>query len=773
MMLCRSTEEYESAATAIQQGRKEGVSVCASNILAHLASTLQRLRRHHRRALCDFTLKSRIRVAFGPADGPRSSLCPRMRANAFHQVFVKRRCNSAMVSGPKETENGTDFREKDGKEMRDRPPEKFAALQRDREEGDVRFSQTLSALPRNSGPGVFTSILAKLARERRWWDVDAVFAEMSARSIRPNRIHLNAAINVFAKARRPQKAEEWLIWMQDNDVKPNEVSYNSVINACAQTGYVERAEMWLGRMLEAGIQANEEVWLERMLAAGVKTDAFSYNSVINACAQRRDIERAETWLEKMLSEGIQADEVRACLAAGDRERLERWRKLMRLEEPSVGRTPLQKPSRPSACTTRNLDEVDKDILSDTLPKKPDDLARRRRTERRREDGGAPLSRKSSSRNATSSQVSNTDRSQTWMWARMFMILVLLQLVLAVVTSAEHSQSLELCHRSGLTTQSSLRSLRSCLSELVAIDAYAQKFEERLQKIRNDRGEQVPFSYLKQAHLAYLPERPVKIACIQVICMVEFCCELPSIPRSADSVITSLQAGRLLGGCDTAIAIQPPPPAGTTRTGLSSVQYFGAKWDLQEYYDEVHKLALQTVDGKVPPSEKGRPWGIFAGLSGQQQDWHYMTGEAKINKLLPQHTWANSSAAALVSRCSYGLNFSGPAIAVDTGDSSGLIACESTAGGHLPYGLCKFSQLDLGVFDEASDGYTKGEGANQPTQPASRESSSRRSVLPSVPPSLHPSVRPSVHPSIHPIISAIIALVFILTTLIIIAITVES
>ncbi|CAE7660301.1 pikAII, partial [Symbiodinium necroappetens] len=124
-------------------------------------------------------------------------------------------------------------------------------------------------------------------------------------------------------------------------------------------------------------------------------------------------------------------------------------------------------------------------------------------------------------------------------------------------------------------------------------------------------------------------------------------------------------------------------------------YFGAKWDLQEYYDEegdpdnfktyckhlnvlyrsydtiqdfdyesfgltreenasldhrcrlmceVHKLALQTVDGKVPPSEKGRPWGIFAGLSGQQQDWHYMTGEAKINK----HTWANSSTAALVS-----------------------------------------------------------------------------------------------------------------------------
>ncbi|CAE7359560.1 unnamed protein product, partial [Symbiodinium microadriaticum] len=203
-------------------------------------------------------------------------------------------------------------------------------------------------------------------------------------------------------------------------VKTDAFSYNSVINACAQRRDIERAETWLEKMLSEGIQADE----------------VSYSSVIKACVQKGELDLAGYWLERMAAAGLQANEVTyntvagACLAAGDRERLERWRKLMRLEEPSVGRTPLQKPSRPSACTTRNLDEVDKDILSDTLPKKPDDLARRRRTERRREDGGAPLSRKSSSRNATSSQVSNTDRSQTWMWARMFMILVLLQLVLA-------------------------------------------------------------------------------------------------------------------------------------------------------------------------------------------------------------------------------------------------------------------------------------------------------------------------------------------------------
>lgn len=339
---------------------------------------------------------------------------------------------------------------------------------KERREEDVRFPHSLASMPRNSGPGVFTSILAKLARERRWWDVDAVFAEMSARNIKPNRIHLNAAINVFAKARRPQKAEEWLIWMQDNDLKPNEVSYNSVINACAQTGYVERAEMWLGRMLEAGVQANEEMWLEKMLAAGVKTDAFSYNSVINACAQRRDIERAETWLEKMLSEGIQADEVSyssvikacvqkgeldlagywlermaaaglqanevtyntvagACLAAGDKDRLERWRKLMRLEENTVLKDPpLLKPSRPSSCTTKSLDDVDQDILSDALPKRVEETRRRRpATEsRKKEDGGAAV------RKHRPTQVS-VDRSNTWMWARLLIMLVVLQLILAV------------------------------------------------------------------------------------------------------------------------------------------------------------------------------------------------------------------------------------------------------------------------------------------------------------------------------------------------------
>jgi len=298
------------------------------------------------------------------------------------------------------------------------------------------------------------------------------------------------------------------------------------------------------------------------------------------------------------------------------------------------------------------------------------------------------------------------------------------------------------------------------------------FEDRLKKIRADPEDvscTYPFNYVKQAHLAYLQDQPIKI--------VHVVSELPSIPRP-DGIITPLE-GRILGGVDTALPIRSPPPAGTSsRTGLNSLKYFGAKWDCQEYYDEAgdidnfktyakhlnvlyrsydivqdfdyetfgltreenvsldhrcrllceaHVLALREV--KEDDKARGKPWGIFAGLSGQQHDWHFMSGEAKIN----QHTWASSSISALVSRCSYGLNFSGPSIAIDTGDSSGLIASDAAVKS-LREGSCSsafassaswisnpFELLTLcaagfisasgrsRVFDASADGYTKGEG----------------------------------------------------------------
>ena len=67
-----------------------------------------------------------------------------------------------------------------------------------------------------------------------------------------------------------ERAEQWFTCMEKSNVQPNVTSYSSVINACAQKGDVERAEHWFK-------------WLEQ---ANVQPDVTSYNSVINTCAQK-------------------------------------------------------------------------------------------------------------------------------------------------------------------------------------------------------------------------------------------------------------------------------------------------------------------------------------------------------------------------------------------------------------------------------------------------------------------------------------------------------
>ncbi len=51
-------------------------------------------------------------------------------------------------------------------------------------------------------------------------------------------------------------------------MQPDVTSYNSGVNACAQKGNVESAEPWFQWMEEASVQPN----------------VTSYNSVVNACA---------------------------------------------------------------------------------------------------------------------------------------------------------------------------------------------------------------------------------------------------------------------------------------------------------------------------------------------------------------------------------------------------------------------------------------------------------------------------------------------------------
>mmetsp|Transcript_59161 Transcript_59161/g.152155 ORF Transcript_59161/g.152155 Transcript_59161/m.152155 type:complete len:1274 (-) Transcript_59161:140-3961(-) len=123
-------------------------------------------------------------------------------------------------------------------------------------------------------------------------------------------------------------------------------------------------------------------------------------------------------------------------------------------------------------------------------------------------------------------------------------------------------------------------------------------------------------------------------------------------------------------------------------------------------------------------------GIYSGLSGENQLYHFMFREAKINK----YSSANASNATMVNRLSYYLGCNGPCICVDTGDSSSSSALDAAVSGlrekrSEPIAFasgCQWisnpfetiMQCAAGVispsgrtrvFDESADGFNKGEG----------------------------------------------------------------
>jgi len=159
---------------------------------------------------------------------------------------------------------------------------------------------------------------------------------------------LNAAIHAYTRAGETQKAEFWLLKMEENAQKyspialdtcpgspysgqhfaPDIFSYSAVMDSYAQQGDVAKAEALFARMTEVGIRPDvvsfntvikahtrngnvkgAEKWLEKAGKHNVQLDAFGYNAVIAAAARAGDSDTAERCLLRMVKDGAQADVV--------------------------------------------------------------------------------------------------------------------------------------------------------------------------------------------------------------------------------------------------------------------------------------------------------------------------------------------------------------------------------------------------------------------------------------------------------------------------------
>ncbi|GAA2629009.1 beta-ketoacyl synthase N-terminal-like domain-containing protein [Actinomadura fulvescens] len=153
-------------------------------------------------------------------------------------------------------------------------------------------------------------------------------------------------------------------------------------------------------------------------------------------------------------------------------------------------------------------------------------------------------------------------------------------------------------------------------------------------------------------------------------------------------------------------------------------------------DPQQRLVLEVVwealegAGVAPDGLRGSRTGVFVGVAGS--DWARLSAAAGVGAI-DEYAATGSSVNFVANRVSYGLGLAGPSLAVDTACSSSLVAVhlavQSLRGGECDLALAGGVNLLLGVdawvalcqgrmlsasglcraFDEAADGYVRGEG----------------------------------------------------------------
>jgi len=247
--------------------------------------------------------------------------------------------------------------------------------------------------------------------------------------------------------------------------------------------------------------------------------------------------------------------------------------------------------------------------------------------------------------------------------------------------------------------------------------------------------------------------------------------LPTLPRVSARLGADMEAA-LLGGLDPVTPVRAPPVKCSRSVEMRERQYFGAKWDLSEYYEENpegenfkiyskhlsvlyrsydvagdfdyrhfgftlqesyqldqrcrmlcegHAEVLHKTNEWRRRCEASRDYGLFTGLSGTRESWSLSS-------------FVESNPARIICKVSEALNFTGPVRALDTDDSSGLVACAMAVEELRKPQACPVafassaswisSPLELALhcstgmasrsgrtrcFDQSADGFTQGEG----------------------------------------------------------------
>eukprot|EP00400_MALV-I_sp_L67-5_P000008 gene8-109_t len=165
---------------------------------------------------------------------------------------------------------------------------------------------------------LFTATISHCAKTGDIFRAEEIFASMSEKKMTPNVKHFNSLLDVCGKASNLERAEFWYSEMlKTPGVTPDVITFTSLITCCVSGGKLWHAERWCNTMISYGIKPDivtyanmidtcskagkpedAEAWFERMRCDGI-IGIVPYNVLLDAHAKAGNVERALYWLENM------------------------------------------------------------------------------------------------------------------------------------------------------------------------------------------------------------------------------------------------------------------------------------------------------------------------------------------------------------------------------------------------------------------------------------------------------------------------------------------